>query len=78
MPLPAHEQGVPVVESMLRVLGEIGPGAAWFVAAVVAVFVIYIGIALVATLRAGDEPSRKIRYQLFHDLLDLFRHGNRR
>lgn len=67
-----------MLEGLLRVPLELGPAAMWllvFVAAVVAVFVLYVGIALFATLRAPDEPQAKIRYQIFRDLLDLFRHG---
>ena len=64
---------------MVRVIAEVGPGAAWlmvFFAAVIAVFVMYVGIALFATLCAGDEQQRNIRYRLFRDLLSLFRRGN--
>jgi len=67
-----------VLQDLLRVLAEFGPGATWFlvfIAAVVAVFVLYIGIALFATLRASDEQQRTIRYQVFRDLLGLFRRG---
>jgi hypothetical protein len=56
---------------------NLGP-AVWvakFCAAIVAVFVLYIGIAFWATLHASDPEQRKIRYQLFRDLLDLFRRG---
>ena len=43
-----------------------------FIAAVIAVFVLYVGIALRAVLRATDEAQRRVRYQVFRDLLDLF------
>jgi hypothetical protein len=67
-----------MLDALLRIPSEFGPGAMWFlvfIAAVVAVFVLYVGIALFATLCAHDEPQAKIRYQIFRDLLDLFRHG---
>jgi len=62
-------------------LAEIGPGVVWvfiFIAAIMAVFVIYTGIALWATLRAKDAEQQKVRYQVFHDLLDLFCRRGRR
>jgi hypothetical protein len=65
-----------VFEGLLRLEAELGPGAAWllaFFAAIVAVFVLYIGIVLFATLRATDEGQAKLRYQMFKDLLGLFR-----
>jgi hypothetical protein len=67
-----------MLDSLFRTLADLGPGASWiatFCAAVVAVFVMYIGIAIWATLRASDPDERKIRYQIFRDLLDLFRRG---
>ena len=70
-----------MLAELLRLLAEIGPGVVWvfiFIAAVVAVFVLYIGIALWATLRAKDTEQQKVRYQVFHDLLDLFRRGRRK
>jgi hypothetical protein len=70
-----------VLAELLRLLAEIGPGVIWvfiFIAAVVAVFVLYIGIALWATLRAKDPDQRTVRYQVFHDLLDLFLRGRRK
>jgi hypothetical protein len=60
-------------------LAEIGPGVTWvfiFTAAIVAVFVIYTGIALWATLRA-DSDQQEVRYKIFHDLLGLFSRGRR-
>ena len=70
-----------MLAELLRSVAEIGPGVIWvfiFIAAIVAVFVIYIGIALWATLRAKDTEQQKVRYQVFHDLLDLFGRGRRR
>lgn len=62
---------------LFRLLAEIGPGVTWvfiFIAAIVAVFVAYVGVALWATLRAKDTGQQQVRYQVFHDLLDMFRH----
>jgi hypothetical protein len=65
-----------LLEALLRLCAEFGPAAAWltiFIAVVIAVFVLYVGIALHAVLRAKDREQREIRYQVFRDLLDLFR-----
>jgi hypothetical protein len=61
--------------TLLRIPAVLG-AATWilmFCAAIVAVFVLYIGIAIWATLRATDPEQRNVRYQIFRDLLDLFR-----
>ena len=55
-----------MLAELLRLLAEIGPGVIWvfiFIAAVVAVFVVYIGIALWATcaletLSSGRSVTR--------------------
>jgi hypothetical protein len=63
------------MEIPFRLLADIGPGATWaaiFLAAIVAVFVFYIGVAMLATLRAHDPEQIKIRYRIFSDLLALF------
>jgi hypothetical protein len=65
-----------MLDVLLRVSTELGPAAIWlsmFVAAIIAVFVLYLGIALRAVLRATDQEQREVRYQVFRDLLDLFR-----
>jgi hypothetical protein len=65
-----------MLDVLLRTLTELGPVATWlviFFAAVVAVFVLYLGIALRAVLHAADPEQREIRYKVFRDLLDLFR-----
>ena len=70
-----------MLNTLLHAPAAIGPSAIWitrFYAAVVAVFVLYIGIAIWATLRAVDPGQRKVRYQIFRDLLDLFRRGSDR
>jgi hypothetical protein len=66
---------------IIRLLAEVGPGFTWtalFIAAVIAVFVLYIGVAMLATLRAQEPEQVEIRYRVFHDLLALFRSGRRR
>ena len=63
---------------LLRLTAGLGPMTIWvvfIVAAIVAVFVIYVGIALHAVLHAADQEQRQVRYQVFRDLLDLFRRG---
>jgi hypothetical protein len=65
-----------MLEMLLRTLAELGPTARWlaiFFAAVVAVFVLYVGIALRAVLSATDAEQRKVRYEVFKDLLGLFK-----
>lgn len=62
---------------LFRLMERLGPTAFWagvFFAAVVAVFVVYVGIALWAVLHAHTE-QQQVRYQVFRDLLDLFRRG---
>jgi hypothetical protein len=64
-----------MLEEVLRLMAEVGPGAVWIgglLTAVVATFVLYIGIALWAVLRAKDPKQRKIRYRIFRDLIGLF------
>jgi uncharacterized membrane protein YhiD involved in acid resistance len=61
---------------LLRLADALGPAAGWtliFLAAVAAVFVLFVGIALRAVLRASDQEQRQVRYQIFRDLLDLIR-----
>jgi hypothetical protein len=65
-----------VLAELLRLLAEIGPGIIWvliFIAAVIAVFVLYVGIALVAALFAKDPGQQKVRRKILRDLLRLFR-----
>ena len=68
-----------MLEALLRLTAELGPLAIWIafiIAAFVAVFVVYIGIALHAVLHA-DREQQQIRYQVFRDLIGLFRRGGR-
>lgn len=65
-----------MTESLIRLLGAIAPAIGWiatFVAAVVGLFALYVGIALVATLSAGDADIAKIRYRVLCKLLKVFR-----
>lgn len=70
-----------MLTEFFRLMAALGPQMTWvlyFIAAIVAVFVLYIGIAIRATLRSRDPGEREIRYQIFRDLLDLFRRGSRK
>ena len=67
---------------LLRLVDASGPAAdriLIFLAAMVAIFVLYLGIAMRAVLRVPDQDQRQVRYQIFRDLLDfdrdLFRGG---
>lgn len=66
---------------LLRLLAEVGTAANWtaiFIAAIIAMFMCYIGIAMCATLSARDPKQQKIRYRIFQDLLKVFVRGKRR
>jgi hypothetical protein len=68
-----------VLKLLLRLAATTGPEAMWiigFIMGVVAIFVLYIGVAMVATLRAKDSDRGKICYKVFSDLVGLF--GRRR
>ena len=70
-----------MLAELLRLLAEISPQIIWFlifIAAVVAIFVLYIGIALWVTLISNDPLQQRVSYQVFRDLLDLFLRGKRR
>lgn len=70
-----------MLTELFRLMAALGPQFIWvfiFIAAIVVVFVLYVGVALWATLRAKDAEQRKVRYQIFRDLLDLFRRGSRK
>ena len=43
-----------------------------FLAAIIAVFALYVGVALFATLRADDDKHQEICHQVLRDLLELF------
>lgn len=66
---------------LLRLLADVGAAANWiaiFIAAVIAVFMLYLGISLLSVLRAPDKEQREIRYEVFRDLLHWFDRGRRR
>jgi hypothetical protein len=70
-----------MLKILLRSLAEAGPGAVWiavFFAAVVAVVVLYVGVAIWAILLARDPDQIKVRYRVFADLVSLFRFRGRR
>jgi len=61
---------------LLRLVDASSPAADWiliFLAAIVAIFVLYVGIAMRAVLRAPDQDQRQVRYEVFRDLLDFLR-----
>jgi hypothetical protein len=63
------------MENPVSASAEVGPAAIWavgLVAAVIVAFVIYLGLALVAVLRARPD-NMGIRYKVFRDLLNLWR-----
>jgi hypothetical protein len=52
------------------------PAAIWLVGGMVgllAVFAIYVGIALLAVLKADKPEVQQYRYEAFHDLVELIR-----
>ena len=66
------------MEMMSRLLAECGPKAFWIVilfGGLAAVRVLYLGIAMWATLHARDPEQRQVSYQIFRDLRDLFLRG---
>jgi uncharacterized membrane protein YedE/YeeE len=69
-----------MLNMLLHVSGA-GSDAGWiiiFCAGIISAFAIYAGVALRATLHASDPEQRKVCYQAFRDLLDLFRRGRDR
>lgn len=70
-----------MLEMLVRAVTDLGPDALWvamFCAVIVAVFVLYIGIAMWATIRAPDPQAQNVRYQIFSALLEVFRGGKNR
>lgn len=69
------------MEGMLfHLAAAAGPAAVWaagFSAVMIAAFVAYVGIAMMAVLRTDDVRKAEIRYRVFRDLLGLFRQGRR-
>ena len=69
-----------MLDTLIRLLAAVGPEAIWiiiFFTAMVAVFVIYIGIAMRAAMRADNIEQQQLCYRMFRDLLDLFRKRRR-
>ena len=69
-----------MVGLLRQMLAEVGPVTAWvagFTAAVIAVFALYVGIAMWAALRAADEQQAEVRYRIFRDMLQLFHRKGR-
>jgi hypothetical protein len=65
-----------VAAEVVRILTDLGPAAVWLAGVVlglVAVCLIFLGIALVAVLRTTDISQQQYRYQAYRDLVDLIR-----
>jgi len=63
-----------VLDMLPRLLATAGAVASWFsifVAAVIALFVIYIGIAMAAALLASDARQQRIRLKILQSLLEI-------
>jgi hypothetical protein len=63
-----------MLEMLLRLSAEVGPDVIWiarFLMAVIAVILVYIGVAMQATLVTKDPNKREICYRVFRDLLGL-------
>jgi hypothetical protein len=70
-----------VLEVYLQAVPQLSSTATWFAsfcAAAVTVLVVYVGIVLLAVLHASDREERQLLYEIFRDLLDLFRPGTRK
>lgn len=69
-----------MIRYLVPPLRAIVPSISWiafFVAAVITLFAIYVGIALVATLIADDIDHARIRYRTLCELLKIFRRRQR-
>jgi hypothetical protein len=61
---------------MVRALADLGPAAVWLGGAVIglmAVFTGYVGLVLVAALKADTPELRKYRFGLLRELLRFMR-----
>ncbi len=61
---------------VVRAFADLGPAAVWLGGAMVglmAVFMVYVGVALAATLKADKPELQQYRYQALHDLLEVIR-----
>ena len=64
-----------MLQMLIRLLADAGRGIPWvaaFLAVVIAVFTLYVGVALLAVYRASDPAQARVRYRVFRDLLGLF------
>ena len=60
---------------LLRIAAVAGPAASWlciFLAVIAAVFVLYLGIALLAAIYAPTPEKQRARYEVFCALLSVF------
>jgi hypothetical protein len=65
---------------LIRLAMELAPSARWLTATIVAIiaaFVVYTGIAIVATLTVRDPARAKTCHEVFRDLLSLFKRGGK-
>jgi hypothetical protein len=70
-----------MLEIFLRLQSEIGSGATWagvILGAVVAAFVVYVGVIITAMLIVKDRDKLRLLYRVFRDLVELFRFRGRR
>ena len=70
-----------MLEILLRLEAVAGPAAIWitvFCAAVIASVLIFIKNAMQAIFDATEPWQQQILYQVFRDLIDLFRSWGRR
>ena len=60
---------------LLRLVEAVGPATGWiliFAAAIVTTFVAYVGIVLVAALRAKTPQEQRYRLRLLREILRFF------
>lgn len=69
------------MEMLFRLVAALGPKAFSIImmfGGLAAILVLYLGIAMRATLHAHDPEEQQIRYQIFRDLLEVFLRARRR
>jgi hypothetical protein len=69
-----------MVEAFVHYLYVVSPEATWvlkFLAALIALFAFYIGVALAATLLARDKEAKELYFHVLRELLKLFRRRSR-
>jgi hypothetical protein len=70
-----------MVEAFVHLLYAVSPEATWaleFLAALIALFAFYVGVALAATLFAKDKGTKELYYRVLRELLKIFRRRRRR